>query len=144
MSNDNKIADYVGIITDNQQFSGILPGSILLLILNAIYSNEGVLSMMSNAFLSMTLIYSFSLAMLTNAYMQKIGYDHKKLLDQYNWFAFCTSILFIISAYVTVLSILPYVWSIGVHISMLNVAFMYWNFRNAVVSETTENTQLQN
>ena len=144
MSNDNKITDYVGIITDNQQFSGILPGSILLLILNAIYSNDGVLSMLSNALVSITLIHAFCLTMLTNAYMQKIGYDHKKLLDKYNWMAFVTSILFIISAYVTVLSFLPYLWSIGVHITMLNTAFMYWNFKSALENESRENIPLQN
>ncbi|SNW63092.1 Hypothetical protein ORPV_1188 [Orpheovirus IHUMI-LCC2] len=121
--------DFLLLITTNQQFNGIMPSTVLFLLINLLHSKDSPLIHSSNLFLCGSLIYSFCLAMLTNAYFEKNGNNYSGLLGKYNWLALFTSILFFVGANLSLVANLHPLLHMSIYVMIVHAVYLYYDFK---------------
>lgn len=119
--------DFLLLITSNQQFNGVMPSTILFLIVNAIYSNDSILINGSNLLLCGSLLYSFCFVMLTNSYFEKNDNNYKVMTDKYGWLASLICILFFFGANLSLLGNLNIILHIPIYFILLHSIYLFYN-----------------
>lgn len=118
----------VSMITTNQQFNNVLPCSILFFLLNTFSGTDTIFVDISNGFIISSILLSFSLVMLSNAYFEVVGQDWKKTEDRYNWLALTTSLLSGLGMVFSLLAHLSWYMRIVVYVSSAFSLGLYVHF----------------